>query len=63
MVSYIDIFVEHRAIEIASIWYTLEMQGTGANTEVAYLLIQHAFEDLGYDRMVWRCNYKNKRSM
>lgn len=36
-------------------------QGTGANTEATYLMLQHAFA-LGYRRVEWKCNARNVRS-
>ena len=48
MVSFMDIDCENRSIQIGNVWYGLEMQGSGANTEVTYLLLKHAFEDLGF---------------
>jgi hypothetical protein len=32
---------------------------TYANTEASYLLVKHAFDDLGYHRVEWKCG-KNK---
>jgi RimJ/RimL family protein N-acetyltransferase len=52
---------EHLRIELGSIWYSPLFQGTGANTEAAYLMLDHAFR-LGYRRVEWKCNARNERS-
>jgi RimJ/RimL family protein N-acetyltransferase len=38
------------------------MQRTTAATEAIYLLLRHAFDDLGYRRVEWKCNAENARS-
>jgi RimJ/RimL family protein N-acetyltransferase len=52
---------EHLKIELGGIWYTPVAQRTGANTEAAYLLLEHAF-GLGYRRVEWKCDALNERS-
>ena len=51
-----------RRIEIGHIWYVPAAQRTRANTEVAYLLLRRAFEELGYRRVEWKCDASNARS-
>jgi RimJ/RimL family protein N-acetyltransferase len=36
-----------------------ELQRTTAATEAIYLLARHAFKDLGYRRLEWKCNALN----
>jgi RimJ/RimL family protein N-acetyltransferase len=38
------------------------MQRTRAATEAIYLLARHAFDDLGYRRLEWKCNALNAAS-
>jgi RimJ/RimL family protein N-acetyltransferase len=52
---------QHLKIEIGGIWYSPIAQGTFANTEATYLLLEHAFS-LGYRRVEWKCNALNIRS-
>lgn len=52
---------EHLKIELGGIWFSPVAQRTGANTEAAYLLLEHAFE-LGYRRVEWKCDALNERS-
>lgn len=52
---------EHLKIELGSIWYSPVAQGTGANAEATFLMLQHAFA-LGYRRLEWKCDALNERS-
>ena len=38
------------------------MWGTGANTEAKYLLLRHAFEELGMQRVEFKTDAKNDRA-
>ena len=49
-------------IEIGSIWFAGRIQRSPATTEAIYLLAKHAFDDLGYRRLEWKCNARNARS-
>lgn len=60
--SYLRIEPEHRVIEIGHIALGPALQRTPAATEAMYLLARHAFDDLGYRRLEWKCNALNARS-
>jgi RimJ/RimL family protein N-acetyltransferase len=60
-VNYMANVPEHLKVELGGIWYSPVAQRTGANTEVTYLLLRHAF-DLGYRRVEWKCDAFNRRS-
>ena len=60
--SFGDISTSNASIEIGSIWFSPRLQRTRAATEAIYLMMKHAFE-LGYHRIVWRCNALNAASM
>jgi RimJ/RimL family protein N-acetyltransferase len=60
--SYLRIDPGSGAIEIGHIWFGTIMQRTRAATEAIYLLARHAFEDLGYRRLEWKCNALNVAS-
>ena len=60
--SYLRITPEFGVIEIGHIWFAPELQRTTAATEAIYLLIKHAFDDLGYRRVEWKCNSLNAPS-
>jgi RimJ/RimL family protein N-acetyltransferase len=60
--SYLRITPEHGVIEIGHIWLGLDLQRTRGATEAIYLLMRHAFDDLGYRRFEWKCNAANAAS-
>lgn len=49
-------------IEIGHIWMTPPMQRTRLSTEAIYLMIRHAFDDLGVRRLEWKCDSLNAPS-
>lgn len=62
IVSYLSIVPEHGVIEIGNIWFSPELQRTAAATETIFLLARHAFDELGYRRLEWKCNALNEPS-
>jgi RimJ/RimL family protein N-acetyltransferase len=62
MASYLRIVPEHGVIEIGHIWFGSPLQRTYAATEAIYLLMRHAFDELGYRRLEWKCNALNHAS-
>jgi RimJ/RimL family protein N-acetyltransferase len=62
LASYLRITPEFGAIEIGHIWFGVPLQRTTAATEAIYLLARHAFDDLGYRRLEWKCNALNAPS-
>ncbi|KAE8369559.1 acyl-CoA N-acyltransferase [Aspergillus caelatus] len=53
---------EHLRLEIGHVLFSPSMQRTTAATEAIFLLLNHAFETLGYRRVEWRANALNERS-
>ncbi len=62
MVSFLRMAPDHGVIEIGFIWFGPSLQRTRQATEAIYLLARHAFDDLGYRRLEWKCNARNERS-
>jgi RimJ/RimL family protein N-acetyltransferase len=62
LASYLRIKPEFGVIEIGHIWFGAPLQRTTAATEAIYLLARHAFDDLGYRRLEWKCNALNAAS-
>jgi len=63
--SLCDICPTDGNIEIGSIWFSPDMQRTRAATEAVFLLMRYAFDELRYQRLVWRCvaeNYASRNS-
>jgi RimJ/RimL family protein N-acetyltransferase len=62
LASYLRIEPGHGSIEIGNIWFGTPLQRTTAATEAIYLLARHAFDELGYRRLEWKCNALNAPS-
>lgn len=58
-ITYMSIEPDHGSIELGNIWFSPELQRTPAGTEAIFLLAAHAFDDLGYRRLEWKCNALN----
>jgi len=59
---FLDIQKSHRAIEIGWTWIGAAWQRTALNTESKLLLLTHAFEDLGANRVALKTDARNLRS-
>ena len=60
--TLMDIQPHHAAIELGNIWFSPAMQRTRASTEAMFLLLRLAADELGYRRLVWKCNALNAPS-
>lgn len=60
--SLCDIYQRDGSIEVGSIWFSPALQQTRAAREAVFLLMRHAMDDLGYERLVWRCQANNAKS-
>lgn len=60
--ALMDIQPKNAAIEIGHIWFSPRMQRTKVATEAMYLLLKLAADDLGYRRLVWKCDSLNAPS-
>ena len=60
--GYLDIDRPNRALEIGMTWYGTEYQRTAVNTECKFLLLRHAFDDLGALRVCLKADHRNVRS-
>ena len=60
--GYLDIDRPNRALEIGMTWYGVAYQRTVVNTECKYLMLRHAFEDLGALRVCLKTDHRNERS-
>jgi N-acetyltransferase len=59
---YLDIRPNDRALEIGSTWLGCEFQRTAINSECKYLLLWHAFENLGALRVALKTDSRNEQS-
>ncbi len=62
LASYLRIVPEHGVIEIGHIHLSPRLQQSRAATEAQFLLMRHAFDDLGYRRYEWKCDSLNAPS-
>ncbi len=60
--SLMNMEPKNAAIELGNIWFGPELRRTRAATEAMFLLLRHAADDLGYRRLVWKCNALNAPS-
>ena len=60
--GYLDIDRPNRALEIGMTWYGTEYQRTAVNTECKFLLLSHAFNELGALRVCLKADHRNTRS-
>jgi RimJ/RimL family protein N-acetyltransferase len=61
--SLMEIEPAHAAIELGSIWFSPRLQRTRAATEAMFLLLRRAADELGYRRLVWKCDALNAASI
>ena len=60
---FYDIQIENLTLQLGYTWYGKEFQGTGLNKNCKYLLLEFAFEILKMDRVEFRADNENKRSI
>jgi RimJ/RimL family protein N-acetyltransferase len=60
--TYMRITPGFGVIEIGNIWFGVPLRRTTAASEAIFLLARHAFDDLGYRRLEWKCNALNAAS-
>jgi RimJ/RimL family protein N-acetyltransferase len=60
--SYLDPVPRHRRVEIGSTWYTPQVWATQVNPECKLLLLVHAFDVLGMNRVSLCTDLRNTRS-
>jgi len=62
MVTFMNIDLAMRHLELGNIWFAPRAQRTRANTESVYLMLRMAFDELGHRRVEWKCDALNARS-
>jgi RimJ/RimL family protein N-acetyltransferase len=60
--SYLRIDPANGVIEVGHLQFSPRLQRTIATTETIFLLMRHAFDDLGYRRFEWKCDSLNAPS-
>jgi RimJ/RimL family protein N-acetyltransferase len=59
---YLSLRPEHRGLEIGYTWHLPQVWGKGVNVEAKYLLLRHAFENLGCMRVEFKTDALNERA-
>ena len=60
---FYDIQLKYQSTQLGYTWYKTSVWGSGLNTHCKYLLLQLAFEQLGFERVEFRADNDNKRSI
>lgn len=60
---FYDIQLQHQTLQLGFTWYGKEFQGTGLNKHCKFLLLQFAFEKIGMERVEFRADINNARSI
>ena len=60
---FYDIQLSNKCLQLGYTWYGKEFQGTGLNKHCKALLLQFAFEEMGMERVEFRADNDNKRSI
>ncbi|MFS4491543.1 GNAT family N-acetyltransferase [Maribacter sp. 2308TA10-17] len=56
---YMNIHVKNKTLEIGSTWIGREFQGTGLNTQMKFLMLNHAFNTMGFEKVEFRIDERN----
>jgi N-acetyltransferase len=60
---FYDILPEYQTLQLGFTWYGTAFQGTGLNRHCKFLLLQFAFETLQMERVEFRADNENARSI
>jgi RimJ/RimL family protein N-acetyltransferase len=60
---FYDIQLQQKTLQLGYTWYGREFWGSGLNKHCKYLLLQFAFDHLGMERVEFRADINNARSI
>ena len=60
---FYDMNLEFKTLQLGYTWYGSAFRGTGLNKHCKFLLLQFAFETLGIERVEFRADNSNERSI
>ncbi len=60
---FYDIQLSNQTLQLGYTWYGKDFQGTGLNKHCKFLLLAFAFETMGMERVEFRADYANKKSI
>ena len=59
---YMNIDWKNKVLHIGSTWIGREFQGSGLNLHMKFLMLRHAFETMGFEKVEFRIDERNARS-
>ncbi|MFL5766155.1 MAG: GNAT family N-acetyltransferase [Bacteroidia bacterium] len=60
---FYDIQLKQKTLQLGYTWYSKAAQGTGLNAHCKFLLLQFAFESMGMERVEFRADNNNTKSI
>jgi RimJ/RimL family protein N-acetyltransferase len=60
---FYDIQTQNKSLQLGYTWYGKKFQGTGLNKHCKYLLLSFAFEKMGVERVEFRADIRNEKSI
>lgn len=60
---FYDYQAHHNTVQLGFTWYGKKFQGTGLNKNCKYLMLDYAFRELQLDRVEFRADNNNQRSI
>jgi N-acetyltransferase len=60
---FYDMQLIHKTLQLGYTWYGKDFQGSGLNKQCKFLLLSFAFEEMGMERVEFRADNLNKRSI
>jgi len=60
---FYDINLNYQSLQLGFTWYGKDFQGTGLNKHCKFLLLEFAFEKMGMERVEFRADFNNKKSI
>lgn len=59
---YMNIDWKNKVLHIGSTWLGREFQGTGLNSHMKFLMMNYAYEGLGFEKVEYRIDERNMQS-
>ena len=59
---YMNIDAKNKTLEIGSTWLGREFQGTGLNAQMKLLMLNYAFDEMGFEKVEFRIDERNTAS-
>lgn len=59
---FMNINWQHKVLEIGSTWIGWEFQGSGLNRQMKNLMLNYAFDEMGFEKVAFRIDERNMRS-